>query len=139
MSLSQFLQCKLDPEPDPNLTYQFDFRPLRTVGAEISASGLAGHFLYPELIHVDERPRILGFESVPKSEIDHRAILGKLLMVALQNMRCLDEAEKLQLVVGKEAGNLRQVRALLLHVEEKIAEFAQRIEIDEGHNVAQGA
>ena len=52
-------------------------------------------------------------------------------MIALPSMRCLDEAEKLQLVVGKEAGNLRQVRAVLLHVEEKIAEFAQRIEISD--------
>ena len=103
---------------------------------EISASGLAGHFLYPELIHVDERPRILGFESVPKSEIDHRAILGKLLMVALQNMRRLVEAEKLQLVIDEEASDLRQVRALLLHVKEKIAELAQRIKIGEQHHVA---
>ena len=97
---------------------------------------LAHCLLYPELIHADESPRILRFESVPKSEIDHRAVLGKLFMVALPDMRRLVEAEKLQLVVDEEASDLRQIYAVLLHVEEKVAELAQRIEIGEQHYAA---
>ena len=38
---------------------------------------LVRRFLDPELIHADESPRIVDFESIPQCEIGHHAILGE--------------------------------------------------------------
>src|ERR1700730_9440456 len=96
---------------------------------------MRGNFLHPELIHADEGARVFLLEAVPKGEIRNGLVLGKLLPEALQNVRRLVEAEELQMIVGEEARDLRQRHAMLLHVKEKVAEIAHRIEIGEEHYV----
>src|ERR1700682_3946926 len=96
---------------------------------------MPGNFPHPELIHADEGARVFLLEAVPKGEIRHGLVLGKLLPEALQNMGRLVESEELQMIVGEEARDLRQRHAMLLHVEKEVAEIAHRIEIGEEHYV----
>src|SRR6202171_3294755 len=100
---------------------------------------MPGNFPHPELIHADEGARVSLLEALPKGEIRHGLVLGKLLPETLQNMRRLVEAEELQMIVDEEARDLRQRHAMLLHVKEKVAEVARRIEIGQQHSVPEWA
>ena len=53
----------------------------------------------PEIIHAGKNKRVLGLKNVPKIEVDHGPVEGKLLPEMLEDMTGEFEAEKFQLVL----------------------------------------
>ena len=80
--------------------WRFYRRCLAILGMNARRSGKLSTCLSdPEIIHAGKNKRVLGLKNVPKIEVDHGPVEGKLLSEMLEDMTSEFEAEKFQLVL----------------------------------------
>jgi len=86
--------------------------------------------LHPKSILGGECVGIFLFKLMPEIEIGSRSILWKFLHIARGKCGFDLEADKLQVVVGEESGDLPKRDTMFLDMEKHVATFAEAEEID---------